>query len=119
MPSGQHRAPLLVRTSVVANLLGVSVDTIRRVMRERSVQPCQMHGKGPWYVSPRQAAHLALLVLGRQAESAYMDAVRRRAKAQRDHFGAFRTEARPVGTGGTGVEMPTSANAPTPCSGPA
>ena len=116
---GRKRAPLLVRTTVVADLVGVTGATVRRLCREGNVPCWQMHGKGPWYLDPAGAARVAWLALGRQADKSYRDAIRRRAQAQRDSFGAFRTEPTAVDPGGTGLEIPTSANTPTPSPGPA
>ena len=117
--SGRKRAPLLVRVTVVADLVGVTGSTVRRLCREGNVPCWQMHGKGPWYLDPAGAARVAWLALGRQADKSYRDAIRRRAKTQRDAFGAFRTEPTAVGPGGTGLEIPTSTNTPTPSPGPA
>lgn len=86
------RSPLIVRIQAVAELLGVSSDQLRHWCRRNRVPLLQAHAPGlppagPLYLTPDQAAQVALSMLGQRADESLRCALKRRARAQASSLG--------------------------------
>jgi len=92
----RNASPLLVRMTVVAELIGCSSATLRRVARQNAVTVRRLDADaGPQYVTPRDAARLAWLVMGSRVDNAWECRLRREAKSQADALGPRRERTGP------------------------
>lgn len=100
------RSPLIIRTTVLAELVGACPKTVARWSRDAGLPLLRVSlpGKppeGPLYLSTTDAAKLALLMVGSRADAALAVAIKRRGLAQTRGMGPRAALARP--TEGTGV----------------
>ena len=95
------RAPLIIRTTVLAELVGACPKTVARWARDAGMQLLRVSlpGKppeGPLDMSTTDAAKLALLMVGSKADAALAVAIKRRGIQQTRGMGPRAALARPV-----------------------